>query len=90
MAKSAVSLTPTREDFESLLAESYSDNPAPEVSVAKGRIVSIENDFALIDVGLKLEGKIVVKAFAQPGKTAEVKVGDNVEDNSERSGHAIG
>ena len=66
MAKSAVSLTPTREDFESLLAESYSDNPATEGSVVKGRVVNIENDFAIIDVGLKTEGKIAVKEFAQP------------------------
>ena len=90
MAKSAVSLTPTREDFESLLAESYSDNPATEGSVVKGRIVSIENDFAIIDVGLKTEGKIAVKEFAQPGKTSEVKVGDTVEVYLERIANAMG
>ena len=90
MAKSAVSLTPTREDFESLLAESYSDNPATEGSVVKGRIVSIENDFAIIDVGLKTEGKIAVKEFAQPGRTAEVKVGDTVEVYLERIENAMG
>jgi small subunit ribosomal protein S1 len=90
MAKSAVSLTPTREDFESLLAESYSDNPATEGSVVKGRIVSIENDFAIIDVGLKTEGKIAVKEFAQPGKTNEVKVGDTVEVYLERIENAMG
>ena len=90
MAKSAVSLTPTREDFESLLAESYSDNPATEGSVVKGRIVSIENDFAIIDVGLKTEGKIAVKEFAQPGKASEVKVGDTVEVYLERIENAMG
>ena len=90
MAKSAVSLTPTREDFETLLAESYSDNPATEGSVVKGRIVSIENDFAIIDVGLKTEGKIAVKEFAQPGKASEVKVGDTVEVYLERIENAMG
>jgi small subunit ribosomal protein S1 len=90
MAKSAVSLTPTREDFESLLAESYSDNPATEGSVVKGRIVSIENDFAIIDVGLKTEGKIAVKEFAQPGKVGDVKVGDTVEVYLERIENAMG
>ncbi len=90
MAKSAVSLTPTREDFESLLAESYSDNPATEGSVVKGRIVSIENDFAIIDVGLKTEGKIAVKEFAQPGKMNDVKVGDTVEVYLERIENAMG
>ena len=90
MAKSAVSLTPTREDFESLLAESYSDNPASEGSVVKGRVVNIENDFAIIDVGLKTEGKIAVKEFAQPGKPAELKVGDTVEVYLERIENAMG
>jgi small subunit ribosomal protein S1 len=90
MAKSAVSLTPTREDFESLLAESYSDHPATEGSVVKGRIVNIENDFAIIDVGLKTEGKIALKEFAQPGKASEVKVGDSVEVYLERIENAMG
>ena len=90
MAKSAVSLNPTREDFEALLAESYTDNPAAEGSVVKGHVVSIENDFAIIDVGLKTEGKIAVKEFAQPGKNPELKVGDTVEVYLERIENALG
>jgi small subunit ribosomal protein S1 len=90
MAKSAVSLTPTREDFEALLAESYSDNPASEGSVVKGRVVAVENDFAIIDVGLKTEGKIALKEFAQPGKPAELKAGDTVEVYLERIENAMG
>ncbi|MBI2718509.1 MAG: 30S ribosomal protein S1 [Rhizobiales bacterium] len=90
MAKSAVSLNPTREDFEALLAESYVDNPATEGSVVKGRVVSIENDFAIIDVGLKTEGKIAVKEFAQPGKASELKPGDTVEVYLERIENALG
>ena len=90
MAKSAVSLNPTRDDFEALLAESYSDNPATEGSVVKGRVVSIENDLAIIDVGLKTEGKIALKEFAQPGKNNELKVGDTVEVYLERIENAMG
>ena len=90
MAKSAVSLNPTREDFESLLAESYSDNPAIEGTVVKGKVVNIENDFAIIDVGLKTEGKIAVKEFAQPGKATEIKPGDTVEVYLERIENAMG
>jgi len=90
MAKSAVSLNPTREDFEALLAESYSDNPISEGSVVKGKVVSIENDFAIIDVGMKTEGKIAVKEFAQPGKPADLKAGDTVEVYLERIENALG
>ncbi len=90
MAKSAVSFNPTREDFENLLAESYLDNPATEGSVIKGRIVAIENDIAIIDVGLKTEGKVAVKEFAMPGKPNELKVGDTVEVYLERIENALG
>jgi small subunit ribosomal protein S1 len=90
MAKSAVSMNPTREDFEALLAESYSDNPATEGSVVKGRVVAIENDFAIIDVGMKTEGKIATKEFAAPGKASELKVGDTVEVYLERIENAMG
>ena len=75
MAKSAVSMQPTLEDFESLLAESYLDRPVNENSVVKGKVLAIENDFVIIDVGLKTEGKVPLKEFAMPGKENEVKVG---------------
>ena len=70
MAKSAVSMTPTLEDFESLLAESYADRPVNENAVVKGKVLAIENDFVIIDVGLKTEGRVPLKEFAMPGQPA--------------------
>jgi small subunit ribosomal protein S1 len=90
MAKSAVSMNPTREDFEALLAESFSDNPAIEGGVVKGRVVNVENDFVIIDVGLKMEGRVPVKEFSQPGKDFELKAGDTVEVYLERIENALG
>jgi small subunit ribosomal protein S1 len=90
MAKSAVSMNPTRDDFETLLAESYSDNPATEGSVVKGRVVAVENDFVIIDVGLKMEGRVALKEFAQPGKEPAIKAGDTVEVYLERIENALG
>ena len=90
MAKSAVSMNPTRDDFEALLAESYSDNPVNEGSVVKGRVVAVENDFVIIDVGLKMEGRVALKEFAQPGKEATTKAGDTVEVYLERIENALG
>ncbi|MFN0192878.1 MAG: S1 RNA-binding domain-containing protein, partial [Aestuariivirga sp.] len=69
-------MNPTREDFEALLAESFSDNPALEGGVVKGRVVNVENDFVIIDVGLKMEGRVPVKEFSQPGRPDEIKAGD--------------
>ena len=79
MAKSAVSMTPTRDDFMSLLEESYSDRPVAEGQVVKGKVLAIENDLVIIDVGLKTEGRVALKEFAMPGKDAEIKAGDTVE-----------
>ena len=90
MAKSVASLNPTREDFEALLAESYLDNPATEGVVVKGRVTAVENDFVIIDVGLKTEGRVALKEFSQPGKDVAIKAGDTVEVYLERIENALG
>jgi small subunit ribosomal protein S1 len=90
MAKTMASLTPTLDDFENLLQESYGDNPATEGSVVKGRVVAVENDFAIVDVGLKTEGRVALKEFSQPGKDVVIKVGDTVEVYLDRIENAMG
>jgi small subunit ribosomal protein S1 len=90
MAKSAVSMNPTRDDFASLLEESYSDRPVSENSVVKGRVLAVENDLVIIDVGLKTEGRVPLKEFAPPGKEASIKSGDTVEVYLERIENALG
>ncbi len=90
MAKSAVSMTPTLSDFESLLEESYLDRPVAEGSVVKGKVLAIENDLVIVDVGLKTEGRIPLKDFDVPGKPADLKVGSIVEVYLERIENALG
>ncbi|MDP1703047.1 MAG: 30S ribosomal protein S1 [Aestuariivirga sp.] len=90
MAKSVASMNPTREDFEALLTESYLDNPATEGVVVKGRVVAVENDFVIIDVGLKTEGRVALKEFSQPGKDVAITAGDTVEVYLERIENALG
>ena len=90
MAKSAVSMNPTKSDFESLLEESYLDRPVAEGQVVKGKVLAIENDLVIVDVGLKTEGRIPLKDFDQPGKPADLKVGSTVEVYLERIENALG
>jgi small subunit ribosomal protein S1 len=90
MAKSAVSMNPTRDDFTSLLEESYSDRPVAEGQVVKGKVLAIENDLVIIDVGLKTEGRVALKEFSQPGKDPTIKAGDTVEVYLERIENALG
>ena len=58
---------PTAEDFAALLDESLSGSAPSEGAVVKGKIVAIEKDLAVIDVGLKTEGRVPLKEFAMPG-----------------------
>ena len=90
MAKTAVSMNPTKADFETLLEESYADRPVSEGSVVKGKVLAIENDLVIVDVGLKTEGRIPLKDFDQPGKPADIKVGSTVEVYLERIENALG
>jgi small subunit ribosomal protein S1 len=82
-------LTPTREDFAALLSETMSEDDVFEGSVVKGTVTAIEKDLAVIDVGLKMEGRVQLREFASAGK-AELKVGDVVEVYVERTENALG
>ncbi len=90
MAKSAVSMNPTRDDFASLLEEAYADRPVSENTVVKGRVLAVENELVIIDVGLKTEGRVPLKEFAVGGKDATLKAGDTVEVYLERIENALG
>jgi small subunit ribosomal protein S1 len=75
----------TKESFAALLDESLGVGTSGlEGTVVKGRVISIENDAALIDVGLKSEGRVPLKEFTAGGAGPEINVGDIVEVFLER------
>ena len=69
----------TMEEFEALLNESFEMDTPAEGSVVKGKVIAIEAGQAIIDVGYKMEGRIDLKEFANPGEDPELNVGDTVE-----------
>src|SRR5689334_22374516 len=81
---------PSKEDFASLLNESFKVDALAEGAVIKGTIVAIEKDLAVIDVGLKTEGRVPLKEFAVAGRDPGLKVGDTVEVYLERIENALG
>lgn len=83
-------LNPTREEFEALLNKSFQNNDLVEGSVVKGRVIAIEKDIAIIDAGLKVEGRIPLKEFGTKAKDGALKVGDEVEVYVERIENAAG
>jgi len=84
------SAAPSREDFASMLEESFTQGNLQEGSVIKGTVVGIEKDVAIIDVGLKTEGRVQLREFTGPGRGNEIKVGDEVEVYLERVENALG
>ncbi len=77
----ATTAFPTRDDFAAMLNESLggSADGGFEGRVVKGTITAIENDKAVIDVGLKSEGRVALREFAMPGQPHGLSVGDEVE-----------
>ena len=73
----------TGENFADLF-ENSAGGKVTEGSVVKGTIVGIEKGFAIVDVGLKSEGRIELKEFAQAGVVPELKVGDQFDIYIER------
>jgi small subunit ribosomal protein S1 len=83
-------MNPTRDDFAALLEESFSGSDLHEGSVVKGTIVAIEKDLAVIDVGLKVEGRVPLKEFGVQARDNQLKVGDIVEVYLDRVENALG
>ena len=77
-------VSPDKEDFAALLEESYGASDNLEGTVVAGWVIAVENDMAVIDVGLKAEGRVPLREFAPPGQASEIKVGDRVEVYLER------
>jgi small subunit ribosomal protein S1 len=81
---------PSREDFAALLEESFGRSDPQEGSVIRGIVVGLEKDVAVIDIGMKTEGRVALREFTGPGREGELKVGDEVEVYLERVENALG
>ncbi|WP_198372755.1 30S ribosomal protein S1 [Roseomonas rosulenta] len=67
------------EDFAALLDETLGADTGFAGSVVTGKVIRVDDDVAVVDVGLKSEGRVPLKEFAAPGQKAEVKPGDLIE-----------
>ena len=87
----ATTAFPTRDDFAAMLDESLGGADGGfEGRVVKGTVTAIENDLAVIDIGLKSEGRVPLREFAMPGPKADINVGDEVEVYVDRVENANG
>jgi len=81
---------PSRDDFAAMLEESFNKSDSLEGSVIKGKIVAIEKDMAVVDLGLKTEGRVALREFTGPGREGAPTIGDEVEVYLDRIENALG
>ena len=67
----------TNENFKELLEKSFEKEFKKVGSLVKGKVVAIEKDSVIIDIGYKSEGRVPIKEFTPPDKKPEL--GDEVE-----------
>lgn len=72
------------EEFAALLEERFNGKTSIEGAVVSGKVVNIDTEFAIVDVGLKSEGRIPLREFSMPGQAPDIAIGDNIEVFVER------
>ena len=69
----------TNSEYDKLISKSLNLKNNKEKSIVEGKIVAIETDTIIVDVGLKSEGRIPITEFSKPGKNPEINIGDSVK-----------
>ena len=65
-------------EYEELIKKNFSLEKNKEKSIVSGKIIHLDKENVIVDVGLKSEGRIPITEFIRPGQNPEVKVGDNI------------
>ena len=73
-----------KEVFSDLLKEALGDRASFEGAVVKGEVVEVGDDFVVVDVGLKSEGRIPLKEFGFGDDAPKLQVHDLVDVYVER------
>jgi len=68
-----------REDFEALFESYLNTSRIKEQSVVPGRVINVDDDWVMVDVGYKAEGVIPLHEFADEEGVIRVDVGDTID-----------
>ena len=66
-------------EYEQLISKSINTKKSKEKSIVEGKIISIENDVVIVDIGLKSEGRIPISEFSRSNQNLDVQVGDSIK-----------
>ena len=72
------------ETFSDLFEKSFENINNLEGSVVEGKVISVEKEAIIVDIGLKSEGRILKREFGNEDKIESIKIGDPVEVYIER------
>lgn len=81
---------PTSEEFGVLLEESLGGAKKFDGKVVAGTVIAIEKEYAIIDIGLKAEGRVPLREFGAQPDSEEIQVGQTVEVFVDRIENALG
>jgi small subunit ribosomal protein S1 len=71
-----------KEDLMEMYEESF--RRVEEGQVVKGRIVQVDKEFVLVDIGYKFEGQVPIAEVTRPDGTIDAEVGDTIDVMMER------
>ncbi len=74
----------SQENFAALLEESFAGSEELIGKVIKGTVVSFDKDSAIVDVGLKSEGRVLLRELKTSEENKELAIGDIVDVYLER------
>ena len=84
MAKTTTAIDTKNEKFSELFEKSFENINSIEGSVVSGKVISVEKDLIVVDIGLKSEGRISKKEFGPDSESEKIQTGDQVEVYIER------
>ena len=67
-------------DYEELIKKTFSFEKNKENSVVEGKVISIDKNNVIIDVGLKSEGRVPISEFIRPGHQQDINIRDIFKD----------
>ena len=70
--------TISNSDYEELIKKTLIFEKNIEKSVVEGKVISVDKNNVIIDVGLKSEGRIPISEFVRTNQDPEINVGDTV------------
>ena len=79
MAENKQTSNISNNEYDELIKKNFGLNTNKEKSIVSGKVVFVDKENVIVDVGLKSEGRIPISEFTRPGQTPELKTGDKID-----------